>query len=168
MYAKMKVRRFYLFLFSVVPVFCALFTSCERPEPDQSPSAQFIVGDGPIPHSVVTLDPMECGWNDTLLLHDNRVILVNDALTFQNYVDCNCGYYPSIDFDRYSVIIWSGGISGGAFYSANFECTNGVVCLHLFFTESLTLGPTEFYVKIFLLPKIPDHTPVSLNIQTDF
>ena len=168
MYTKLKIRHFCLLLHSVVLVFCALFASCERPEPDQNPSARSIMEDGPIPHSVITLDPMKCGWNDTLLLHDNRVILINDSLTFQYFVDCDNGYYPSIDFDKYSVIIWSGGGSGGAFSSANFECTNGIVYLHLFFSESLTLGPTEYYVKVFILPKIPAYTSISLDIQTDF
>ena len=142
----------------------ALFAACERPEPE--PVSLITLEDGPIPFSEIQLNPMACGWNDSLFLHDNRIILINDVQDYHYYVDCDCGYYPDIDFDSNSVVIWSGGVSGATLYSVGFECVEGTVLLHLVFEESLTLGPPEYYVKAFLLPKIPSSTAFSLDIYT--
>lgn len=38
MYKKLKIRHFCLLLCSVILVFCALFASCERPEPEPDPT----------------------------------------------------------------------------------------------------------------------------------
>lgn len=153
----------------------ALFAACNRPEPEPGPVALITLDDGPIPFSEIQLPHMVCGWrNDSiLLLHDNRVILINDTQDYHYYVDCDCGYYPDIDFDRNSVVVWSGIGSAAVidpygyfctdYDSADFECVNGVVHIHLYFVPSLTLGNPPPYVKAFLLPKISSNTTFSID-----
>ena len=158
-----KDRHCSVLCFAVLAAF-ALLAACERPEPE--PVALITLDNGPIPFSEIHLNPMACGWNDTLLLHDNRVILINDTQDYHHYVDCDCGYYPVINFDKNSIVLWSGGVPGATLGSVDFECIEGRVILHLVFGESFTLGPPVYYVKVFLLPKIPSNAPISLDIYT--
>ena len=154
-------RFFCVLCFAALAAF-ALFATCERPEPE--PVALITLEDGPIPFSEVELNPMACGWNN--ILYDNQIILINDTQTFHSYVDCDCGFYPEINFDSSNVVLWSGWVGGGSYFNtAAIECVEGVIHIDLCFQEDLTCVASEPWIKAFLLPKVPENTPFSVEVH---
>ena len=144
----------------------ALFAACERPdpEPEENPTEQIVLVDGLIPFSEINSDSTGFGW--TNIPYDNQVILINDTQTFLHYADYDDGYYPEINFDSNSVVLWSGWVGGGSYFEkAVIECVNGVVHIELFFQENLACVASEPWIKAFLLPKIPANTTISAEVH---
>lgn len=158
-----KDRRCSVLCFAVLAAF-ALFAACERLEPvpglEPEPPAPTTLEDGPISFIEIT----GCGWNN--ILYDNQAILINDTQSFFHYANCNEGYYPEINFDSNSVVLWSGWVGGGSYYNtAAIECIEGVIHIDLFFQEDLTCVASEPWIKAFLLPKVPANTTFSVEVH---
>ena len=160
-------RSFGVLCVAVLTAF-ALFAACERPEPEPepevNPTEQVVLVDGPIPFSEITTDSTGCGWHN--IQYDNQAVLINNTQSFFLYTDCVDGHYPEINFDSNSVVLWSGWVSGGSYFNtATIECVEGVFHIDLFFQEDLTCVASEPWIKVFLLPKIPDSTPISVEVH---
>ena len=152
--------RFFCVLCMVALSAFALFAACERPEPEPEPPTPTTLEDGPISFIEIT----GCGWNN--ILYDNQAILINDTQSFFYYADCNEGYYPEINFDSNSVVLWSGWVGGGSYFNtAAIECVEGVIRIDLFFQEDLTCVASEPWIKAFLLPKVPANTTFSVEVH---
>ena len=116
-----------------------------------------------------SLEGTSCQWQWIKLKYDGTIIMVNSDEELSQYIICNEGNYPFIDFSKNSLLLTGGGTTNGVH---SIDATFTQVAMNQYIlkvTVHLTLaGVAEGWSLFALTPRIDNNANITLDVQQTF
>jgi len=116
-----------------------------------------------IPFEEYFLEGTKCEWVD---FERNKIFIINDNEELKNFVACNEGDFPVVDFEKHTLLLARGWATNGIHYiDINFlKETASEYTLIVSIHTNATAFPQPWLISI-VTPKIDNATTISLKVQ---
>ena len=145
---------------------CDKFRTPQEDEPNiNHPIEEYPIEEYPIEISIkkISFEGFSCQLED---FADNKPIIVNSMEEFGNYVNCENGFPPEIDFSKCTLLMARGQSSNGIYdKTATFiQNAENEYTLEVRIGLGITMFAQHWSILIFV-PKIADDALVTLDVQ---